>query len=141
MVIGNRIDINLSCDCRFFMSSQHNICILKPSKLWVERTRKSLAQNSRVLSSLRYIVENHYVATLVLKIGNAINVKNTPFNCKMTTFAFHFSLVCIATVVLLHFNCSPFAMQRSLEWILVWYFTSKNRKSPPQKSLESIFVL
>ncbi|WP_337633355.1 hypothetical protein, partial [Prevotella sp.] len=22
-----------------------------------------------------------------------------------------------------------------------WYFTSKNRKSPPQKSLESIFVL
>ncbi|WP_337559191.1 hypothetical protein, partial [Prevotella sp.] len=63
----------------------------------------------------------------IKKYGQGCIADTLTFYCKTTTFAFHFSLVCIATVVLLHFNCSPFAMQRSLEWILEWLFTLKNR--------------
>ena len=89
----------------------NNICISDRSKLRAERTRKSLAQNSRVLSHFSYIAYTQRVMPISSKISKKHKLKKAPFCCKRTTLALPMYPFCIADVVVLHCRCIRFALQ------------------------------
>ena len=101
-------------------SKLYNICISNRSKLWVERTKKSLARNSRVLSSKRYTTDTQRVITLETKISKSQIQKKRPFHRKRTTFTFHQLPFCYTIRASLLFKCSTFGEQRSPEWSVGW---------------------
>ena len=65
----------------------NNICISDRSKLRAERTKNSLARNSRVLKRFSYIAYIQRVMTTDEKINKNHKRKKAPFRCKRTTFA------------------------------------------------------
>ena len=89
----------------------NNICISDRSKLRAERTRKSLARNSRVLSRFSYIAYTQRVMPISSKISKKHKLKKAPFCCKRTTLALPMYPFCIADVFVLHCKCTRFAMQ------------------------------
>ena len=89
----------------------NNICISDRSKLRAERTRKSLAQNSRVLSRFSYIAYTQRVMSISSKNSKKRKLKKAPFCCKRTTLAIRMYPFCIADVFVLHCKCIRFAMQ------------------------------
>ena len=93
----------------------NNICISDRSKLRAERTRKSLAQNYRVLSRFSYIAYTQRVITIGSKISKIRKLKKAPFCCKRTTLALPMYPFYIADVFVLLCKCSPFAQERGLE--------------------------
>ena len=102
-------------DCAIFTTWLYNICISNRSKLWVERTKKSLARNSRVLSDLRYIVDTQRVITSRTKVGKILIQKKRPFHRKRTTFALHSGLLYNAIGASLLSKCSPFVSVSAMQ--------------------------
>ena len=94
----------------------NNICISDRSILRAERTRKPLAQNSRVLSRFSYIAYTQRVTSTSSKNSKIRKLKKAPFCCKRTTLVLPMYPFCIADVVVLHCKCSRFAQERGLEW-------------------------
>ena len=89
----------------------NNICISNRSKLRAERTKNSLAQNSRVLNCFSYIAYTQRVITIGSKISKIRKLKKAPFCCKRTTLAIRMYPFCIADVFVLHCKCTRFALQ------------------------------
>ena len=98
----------------------HNICIFNRSKLLAECATKSFAQNSRVLSAFGYFVYNQWVMRFFVETEEFSSRKIPPFLLKCSPFALQLYSICIATVFLLHSNCTSFAIQRSLKWRIGW---------------------
>ena len=77
-------------------------------KLRVERTRKSLVRNSRVLSGFSQLSTNQYLTTIPLKIRNITTRKNIRFCSKRSPFTLQRDSFCNAIVALLHAKKAPF---------------------------------
>ena len=85
-----------------------------------ERTRKSLARNSWVLSAQPYIVYTQQITIFATEMCNFTQCKSYPFHCKRTTFALHLGFRCIAIRASLHSKGTTFGVQRSSNWIKTW---------------------
>ena len=103
-----------------FQPGWYNICIFYCSKLLAERTTNSLARNSWVLSVFGYFIYNQWVIWLLVEAEEFSSRKIPPFLLKCSPFALQLYSICIATVLLLHSNCTSFAIQRSLKWRIGW---------------------
>ena len=86
--------------------SEYNICIFDYSKLRVERTRKSLVRNSRVLSGFCYVSYTQWITPIAASWRKHPHRKRTPFTLQKDSF-------CIPKRTLLHSNCSRFAIRQS----------------------------
>ena len=82
--------------------SEYNICISDRSKLRVDRTRKSLVRNSRVLSGFCYVSYTQWITSITASWRKHQQCKRTPFTLQKDSF-------CIPKRTLLHSNCIRFA--------------------------------